>query len=201
MGQGGSDIYVVDSPGDVIIETAGGGFDIVRSSISYALGDFLNALVLTGSDNIDGTGNSLDNVLKGNLGNNHLDGHEGNDRLFVGAGSDTLTGGLGRDQFIFSKATDNIADTLTDFTPGQDSLRFDHETFAGIGDVFGRLNPTVFLAGPGMTEAASATERIIYDTRTGFLYYDADGEGGNPAEHIATLQGQPIVRVSDCWVV
>lgn len=70
----GNDTYVVDDEGDVVIEyftnAQGGGVDTVRSSITYALGGNLDNLTLTGAGHINGTGNSLNNVLTGNSGNN-----------------------------------------------------------------------------------------------------------------------------------
>jgi hypothetical protein len=95
IGWEGNDTYVVDNVGDVVIEnyTGGyfsdaGGIDIVLTSITYTLGDYLENLALIGAGNINGTGNSLDNIITGNSGNNTLDGGLGNDALIGGAGDD-----------------------------------------------------------------------------------------------------------------
>ena len=49
------------------------GIDLVRNSVSFSLaGQFADNMLLTGIDNIDGTGNTLANTLTGNSGNNVL---------------------------------------------------------------------------------------------------------------------------------
>jgi trimeric autotransporter adhesin len=82
---------------DVIVEDAGGGIDLVQSSVSYVLSANVENLTLTGTAAITGTGNELDNVLIGNAGANALSGGAGNDSLDAGAGNDTLDGGTGGD--------------------------------------------------------------------------------------------------------
>jgi len=83
FGGTGNDTYVVDDTGDQVIEQADEGIDTVRSTITYTLTDNVENLTLTGSANIDGTGNELDNVLAGNAGNNVLAGLAGNDTYVV----------------------------------------------------------------------------------------------------------------------
>jgi Ca2+-binding RTX toxin-like protein len=102
-GGGGNDTYIVDDVGDVVDETVPGssGFDTVLSSASdFKLGAGVENLTLTGSGDIDGTGNDLANVIKGNAGDNELFGMGGHDRLEGGAGADKLNGGKGNDTMI-----------------------------------------------------------------------------------------------------
>lgn len=92
MGGKGSDTYIVDDLGDVVIESEGGslgGIDHVQSSVNFALGTHLEKLTLTGTADVNGTGNELKNTIFGNAGANILDGGSGSDMLRGGAGNDT----------------------------------------------------------------------------------------------------------------
>jgi len=96
----GNDTYVVDAATDVIQENSNEGTDLVISSVSYTLGAnvenlTLNASLIVADANINGTGNSLSNIIIGNTGNNQLDGGAGADTLRSGAGNDMLNGGTG----------------------------------------------------------------------------------------------------------
>lgn len=104
----GDDLYIVDNSGDVVCELTQDGQDTVQSSVSHALADNVEILVLTGSADLHGTGNALDNTVVGNNGNNILDG---------GVGRDTLLGGAGNDIYIVDDMMDALleeADTGTD---------------------------------------------------------------------------------------
>lgn len=108
-GKAGNDTYIVGA-GDIVVELANEGVDTVVASQSLVLGANLENLVLTGSANLNGSGNSLDNRLTGNSGLNSLSGGAGNDTLDGGAGADRLTGGLGNDTYI----VDNRGDVVTE---------------------------------------------------------------------------------------
>jgi len=111
QGGPGNDTYVVDNSGDVIAENANEGTDAVQSSITYTLGANVENLTLTGTANINGTGNALDNVLIGNSGNNTLTGGAGNDRLDGGLGNDTMVGGTGDDTYVVNQVGDVVTES------------------------------------------------------------------------------------------
>jgi Ca2+-binding RTX toxin-like protein len=99
LGGVGDDTYVVAQSADVATELSGEGIDLVESSVSYTLGNYLENLALTGSSSLNATGNALDNFLTGNAGINTLTAHAGNDTLDGGAGTDTMIGGAGDDTY------------------------------------------------------------------------------------------------------
>jgi len=88
-GAGGHDTYLLDNPGDTVIEAASSGTDTIRIGLTYTLPDNVEILVLTGAGNINGTGNSLANTITGTAGNNTLDGKAGAD-LMVGSGGNDI---------------------------------------------------------------------------------------------------------------
>jgi len=115
IGGTGSDTYRIDSTEDQIIEAAkGGDQDVVESSVSYALGAYLEILILTepegasSNDIMDGAGNDLNNVMEGNTRANHLTGGKGHDTLFGNGGNDTLGGGAGNDDIDGGSGSDQV---------------------------------------------------------------------------------------------
>ncbi len=107
-GGSGDDSFVVDNIGDTTVEASGEGVDVVYATLSWTLGANIEKLILDGSGDIDGTGNSLANVITGNSGANHIDGGDGDDLIKSGGGNDTVLGGLGADQILGGDGADNI---------------------------------------------------------------------------------------------
>ncbi len=188
-GSGGNDTFIVNDPGDIVIDynTEAGGIDTVRSSIDYTLPANVENLVLTGNA-IQGTGNSQGNRLTGNTRPNHLRGEVGNDTLDGGGGNkiDRLHGGPGADTFILGSAGVRYYDEGNPASPG-------HGGYALIED----FTPT---ASPSTTDrlqlAGSAAEYLLgespfEDIEGTALYHDSNGNGElDPAadELIAILQ-------------
>ncbi|AIF49638.1 calcium-binding protein [Pelosinus sp. UFO1] len=143
----GDDIFMVDNAGDVVVEAAGEGTDTVQSSISYALTANVENLTLTGSANIEGTGNELDNTILGNSGNNIIDGEAGNDIIDGGIGADTLYGGAGDDIFIVDSVSDVVvenvnqgSDTVLSSSSYTLSANVENLTLTGNADINGTGN-------------------------------------------------------------
>ncbi|ONG48217.1 hypothetical protein BKE38_22260 [Pseudoroseomonas deserti] len=114
LGGGGNDVYLVDDPGDRVVELRFGGFDRVQSWISYALPVNVEHLELQGAAALEGRGNASANDISGNAAANRLWGFAGNDRLFGGAGDDRLWGGEGRDLLEGGSGADRMAGGLGD---------------------------------------------------------------------------------------
>jgi len=173
-GGAGNDTYVVENAGDMVIEAVDGGTDAVRSWIDYTLGDNVEKLSLYGTANINGSGNELANSLLGNTGRNVLDG---------GLGADVLTGNGGGDTFRFGTAlgADNV-DRITAFDHAADMIQLDDAIFAALGT--GALGAGAFNTGMAATQA---DDRILFDTASKSLSYDADGVGGVAAIRFATI--------------
>jgi ELWxxDGT repeat protein len=179
-GLAGNDTYTVNDAGDLVIEALNQGTDTVQAAISYTLPNNMENLLLTGTGNLNGTGNALNNQITGNSGNNSLNGAAGTDTLIGGAGNDslngaagidTLTGGVGTDIFIFqfSQSTSAALDRVTDFAIGTDKIDL-------LSQAGGAINAPV-----AFTRAANSTTTNINTIVTN-VFTDANGAtAGNQA--------------------
>jgi hypothetical protein len=141
-------------------------------------------------------GKNYSDYLTGGTGNDILNGAGNSDYLTGAAGNDTLTGGSGGDTFFFANANLGI-DTITDFTPNEDTIFVSASGF-GSGLIAGNpLTQTQFILG---SSATSASQRFIYNSTNGALLFDADGNGLGTAKQIATLSVGLALTCEDIFV-
>jgi Ca2+-binding RTX toxin-like protein len=142
FGGTGDDTYVVNTTfgtGDQVFEDVNAGIDTIESFVDYTLGNNLENLTLRDTildvkgdfdiilpSNINGRGNSLDNVITGSRGNNRLNGGSGDDTISGGNGNDTLNGGFGDDTLNGGSGDDTLYGRFGDDTlnggSGDDTL-------------------------------------------------------------------------------
>jgi VCBS repeat-containing protein len=207
----GNDTFFIDDALDYVIELGGGGQDIAYATVSHTLAagselEILSALDNAGTAAIDLHGNELDNQIWGNGGANYLTGGGGNDvlvgfggddLLIGGTGNDYLDGGAGADTFAFTSALNAATnvDMIAGFSSADDVIVLDHAVFAGLG-------PGPLAAGAFATGAAAhdADDRIIYDSATGAIYFDSDGNGAGAAIQFASVAPGTALTFSDFYV-
>ena len=171
----GNDTYIVNTANDKVVENANAGTDTVQSSATFTLSANVENLTLTGSSNINGTGNSANNILTGNSANNTLNG---------GAGIDILIGGLGNDIYQVDTTTDIITELATEGTDNiQSSVTFSLATLTNIENL--TLTGTAAINGTGNT----ANNTLIGNTANNTLTGDAGNDILNGGTGIDTLIG------------
>ena len=181
IGGMGNDNYLIENIGDIVNESPNAGIDIVSSKITYSLPTNVENLTLTGSSAINGTGNSLANVIIGNFAVNQLNGGSGNDILDGGNGNNVLTGGTGNNIFKFT--TRGHTDTITDYSVANDTIQLENAAFKSL-TTNGTLAANQFIVS---TKALDANDFIIYNNATVALLYDPDGSGAGAAAQFATI--------------
>src|SRR5262249_43470055 len=130
----------------------------------------------------------------------------GDDTLIGGAGSDVLNGGLGADILSTGAGADKVlfnttlgagnVDQVLDFSVASDTFQLDNAVFAALA--VGALPAAAFVIG---AEAVDAGDRIIYDSATGALSYDADGLNGQAQVQFAQLATGLALTSADFVVV
>ena len=65
----------------------------------------------------------------------------------------------------------------------------------------GALDADAFHAAAGARQAHDASDRIIYNTTNGALWYDPDGLGGKAAVLVAVIAGHPDVAAGDFLIL
>lgn len=196
---GGSenDSYRVDNPHDVVYEKPDeGDTDWIFSTISFDLRESRNVenLTLVGGV-IHGVGNALDNQIEGTNFSNRLQGARGDDILLGKDGNDELIGGEDLDYFVFDTApnTSTNVDRILEFSVPDDMILLDNKVMDGLGTTLGTLAAEKFWKSTAGV-AHDADDRIIYDTDSGRLSYDANGNAAGGAVHFASLA--PVVPLA-----
>ena len=171
------DWYVVNSVGDLVVEGAGGGRDVVYAFIDTTLATNVEDLTLS-SMALMGTGNAGDNRITGSSANNQLRGMAGEDVLSGGYGADTLYGGAGADDFVFAPSDNGTVlgsyDLVMDFTRGKDKL--DLTAFdANPSDA--AHNPLTFLGKAAFTLHAGEVRFEVIAGGGAHVMIDINGDG------------------------
>jgi Ca2+-binding RTX toxin-like protein len=188
-GGDGSDIYRVDSPGDSIVENAGGasGADIVEATAaSFTLPVNVEFLRYLGNAGFTGIGNASNNYLFGGPGADFLSGLDGNDVLRGLGGADTWLGGNGADIFYINGGEPGLPRIL-DFVSGTDKITLNPANF-------GHTATVDYVAGPAPT---SGNSTFLYDSASGLLSYDPDGTGAASAMQLARLNAGLTLAATD----
>ena len=184
IGGAGNDTYVVDSATDVITENASEGTDVAQASVSYAIGANVENLVLTGTDNINGTGNTLANSLTGNAGNNSLNG---------GTGADTMIGGLGDDVY----AVDDVGDVVTEAaSAGTDTVQSAITYTLGSNVENLTLTGTTAINGTGNTLANTLTGNSGANSLSGGTGADTMIGGGGNDTYVVDNVGDVVTEAA-----
>lgn len=167
IGESGNDRYDVDNVQDVIRELPSQGTDSVISGVTYTLpeGGSVENLYLRETTPINGTGNSLNNIITGNVNNNILNGGGGFDTLNGQGGQDILTDSSGGNIFGFQFGQSSIAasDHITNFTIGSDKLAL------GTGSTLSHLSGSFSRASnSAATTLLEVVNQVFVDANGGF---------------------------------
>jgi Ca2+-binding RTX toxin-like protein len=202
-GGAGNDTYVDVNPEagpdkTIVSETLNMGTDTVQTAFSYILGAYVENLLLLGAENVNGTGNTLNNVLTGNSGANILNGMAGNDTLTGGLGLDTVMGGTGNDRVTILAAAGDV-DVADGGVGGVDTLALSGnaggtvnvDLSAGAGDqvatLAGLQNNFENLDASGLLNPVSVIGSAGANVITGSALSDTlAGGAGNDTYHILT---------------
>lgn len=188
------------------VEYSGVGSGVTVNLTSGTTSGGAGTDTLVNIDNVKGsifadliTGNSAANILYGSSGNDTINGNNGNDVLSGDLGNDKLAGGSGKDTFVFNNAlTTTNKDAISDFMASDDTIRLDRSYFGKLS--VGNLSASLFKASAsGM--AGDANDYILYNTASGALLYDADGNGAGVATQFAALTTKPAITAADFTVI
>lgn len=64
----------------------------------------------------------------------------------------------------------------------------------------GALLAEAFWSADGAVAGHDPTDRVVYNSATGSLYYDPDGSGPSASVQIAVLDGHPVLALGDVLI-
>ncbi|NIX77161.1 cadherin domain-containing protein [Microvirga terricola] len=149
-------------------------------------------------------GSGVNDIFKAGKANDVLGGGNGNDQLWGGLGKDVLTGGKGKDIFVFDTKLNKKTnlDKIVDFSVKDDTIWLDNAVFKKLGKGTavkpGKLNKAFFTIGD---TAKDNNDYLVYDSKKGVLYYDADGSGSGKQVEFATLKKGLKMTAADFFVI
>ena len=190
----GNDILNVSGSADENLLDGGDGNDFLFVSSAASGKNTLNGGV--GDDTLEVSGSAAENLLDGGdgndslitsytLGNNTLKGGNGDDTLRGGIGDAIIIGGKGNDRlfgeggtdtFVFSSFDEGL-DLIRDFGAVNEPNELIQVSAVGFGGGLsaGVLKASQFTLGESAT---TSTQRFIYNSTTGALFFDQDGSAG-----------------------
>lgn len=166
-------------------------------------GDERNDRLVGGAEDDQLFGGAGADRLLGGAGEDSLVGDKGKDTLKGGGGADQLAGGGNADTFVFAHLGAKHADTVLDFSHAQDDhLALEASKFAALG---ASVEADELYLATDISSAGGATaegQRLLFDTDSGRLFYDADGSlDGAAPRLVATLSGVATLEAGDFIVV
>lgn len=207
-GDDGDDILIGGEDADALFGGAGSDTASYKGAAAGVVASLSNPAINTGDalgdtyssiENL--TGSDFDDFVYGNSSANAIYGGAGDDIIKGYAGNDSLTGASGDDNFYFNTALNAATnmDLIIDFNVADDVISLDNAIFTAIGPL-GTLAAAAFKANTtGL--ATDSSDRIIYETDTGELFYDADGNGGGASIQFARLAASLALTNGDFVVV
>lgn len=199
-GGDGHDTIIGGAGSDLML--AGNGTDTV--SYRGTVASVTASLAITAAQNTVGAGtdtlSGFENLM-GGFASDKLTGNASGNWLDGLTGNDTLTGGAGSDHFAFDtmlNGTTNV-DTISDFQHGIDFISPDHVYFGKLTG--GALLPGGSFKANSTGTATDGNDYIVYNTLTGALCYDSDGNGTGAAIKFAILTGHPSLGAGDIFVL
>jgi Ca2+-binding RTX toxin-like protein len=156
-GGAGNDVYYVDAANSAVIETAGGGLDTVRATVSVTLDatsavEELRVANQNTFDAIEFGGSDIANTMRGNAGNNVFRGGGGNDSMY----------GYGGDDIYYVNSTGDRVFEYAGF--GNDTILTDISLTLGSTQYIETLRARDTASAPGMTLQGNLRDNAVFGT-------------------------------------